>query len=135
PLRTLVLIERSGSALNALLPLGDSSGNLIKILLLRHWYRSEQIVAAGAWGALSTGLCNCVAGIGPLVAYALGYLEGPVAVLMIVASVVASIPALTILRLLRLGVSRRVAGLLTLLPAGFVARRREGIVRWAADLD
>ena len=135
PLPILVLIERSGSALNSMLPLGDSSGNLIKVALLRHWYTSEQIVAAGAWGALATGLCNCLAGIGPLVAYLLGYLEGPVALLVAAAALLASVPALTLTSMLRKGLSARAAKLLTLLPARFVARRKARILAWARGLD
>jgi hypothetical protein len=135
PLPILVLIERSGSALNSMLPLGDSGGNLIMVALLRHWYTSEQIVAAGAWGALGTGLCNCLAGIGPLVAYALGYLDGAVALLIALASIVASVPALVLLGLLRKGLSERAAKLLTLLPTRFVARRKAQILTWASGLD
>jgi hypothetical protein len=135
PLPVLVLIERSGSALNSMLPLGDSSGNLIKVALLRHWYSSEQIVAAGAWGALATGLCNCLAGAGPLVAYALGYLDGPVALIVAAAGMVASIPAFTLVSMLRTGLSTRAAKLLTLLPARFVTQRRAPILAWASRLD
>jgi hypothetical protein len=135
PLHILLLVERSGSALNALLPLGDSSGNLIKVLLLRHWYTSDQIIAAGAWGAIGTGLCNCIAGIGPLAVYALGYLDGPVALLIATASIAASVPAFIILRLLHFGISSRIARLLTFLPGGVVARRKAKILDWAAGLD
>ena len=49
PFFTLVQVERSGSALNAILPLGNHGGQIVKIALLRHWFPSEAIVAAALW--------------------------------------------------------------------------------------
>lgn len=131
----LIQIERSGAALNALLPLGNSSGNIVKIALLRHWFSSEAIVAAGIWGGLATGVCNTFGALGPAVTMATGYSTQFIVALLIIVNVVISIPALTILTLVKRGLSERVAKVLSIIPSRFVASRRGVIIQWASRLD
>ena len=55
PLWPLIQVERSGTALNTILPFGNNSSHIVKIGLLRHWYSSEEIASAGVWCAAATG--------------------------------------------------------------------------------
>lgn len=135
PFMTLVQIERSGNALNAFLPLGDSSGNIIKVALLRHWYTSDQIVAAAVWSSMGTGVGNALAAIGPLVAGFAGALPWKVAGPLAALSIVMAIPATLILVLVRHGLAVRVAWLLGKIPFRFIRKRRDGILAWARNLD
>ena len=135
PFMTLVQIERSGNALNAFLPLGDSSGNIIKVALLRHWYTSDQIVAAAVWSSMGTGVGNAFASIGPLVAGFAGALPWTVAGPLAALSIVMAIPATLILVLVRHGLAARVAWLLGRIPFRFIRKRRDGILAWAKNLD
>lgn len=135
PFSTLVQIERSGNALNSFLPLGDSSGNIIKVALLRHWYSSEQIVAAGVWSSMGTGVGNAFAAIGPLVAAFAGAISWSVAGPLAALSVVMAIPSAIVLVLVRHGLAARVARLLARIPFRAVTKRRDAILAWARNLD
>lgn len=135
PFMVLVQIERSGSALNAFLPLGDSSGNIIKIALLRHWYTSDQIVAAGVWSSLATGVGNGIAAIGPLIVYAMGILPGESVAVLSGLCLLMTVPAVTILVLVRRGLMVRAASALTRLPIRRLRARKDTIVEWARGLE
>lgn len=135
PLRALIQIERSGSALNAILPFGDSSGNIAKVALLRHWYTSDELVAAGVWGSLATGIGNVFAGAGALVAWLVFDVPAWGAGLIAVISLVAGIPASLVLLLVRRGLMRRLAQLVTRLPAALLRSRRAQVLAWADGLD
>jgi hypothetical protein len=135
PFWILVQIERSGSALNAFLPFGNNSGQIIKVTMLRHWYSSEALVGTAAWTGLASGNVSAFGALGPLVCLALGFGD-PIAVGILAAvAVVTSIPSLTVLYLLPRGLPQRVARLLTRLPANFVATRKERWTSWAKRLD
>lgn len=135
PFWVLVQIERSGSALNALLPLGNNSSHIIKVSLLRHWYSTESIVSAGVWCALATGNANVFGAIGPLVALAIGFGEPWAVGLIAAVAVVMAVPTLTILALIPRGLAARVTKLISKLPGAFVAKRREKWLAWAKRLD
>lgn len=135
PFLALLQVERAGNALNAVLPFGDSSSNLLKFALLRHWYTSDEIVAAGVWSSVGTGLTNVVAGLGPLAAAAAGVIPwsvgGPLAALCAVMTV----PSITVLALVRAGLADRVSRLLLRLPSRFLAAREDRVRAWAKRLD
>jgi hypothetical protein len=135
PFLVLVQIERSGSALNAFLPLGDSSGNIIKVALLRHWYTSDEIVAAGAWSSLATGVGNALAALGPMLAYAMGVLPLPYAALLSGICVAMTIPAATVMILVKRGLAAKAASLVTRAPFAAVQKREDAILAWAESLD
>lgn len=136
PWRVLIHAERSGAVLTSLLPLGNAGGNIAKLVLLRHWFLSEELVAAGAWGAIATGLCHALAAVGPLFAIAADAAPIPAAALVLAAgNVVMSMPALLVLSSVRHGLSQRVARLLALVPARLFGKRRERISAWANRLD
>ncbi len=135
PFRTLVQIERSGSALNAFLPLGDSSGNIAKVALLRHWYTSEQIVAAGIWNSLGTGIGNAFAALGPAIGGILGVLPPWLAISIAGVNLAMALPASLVLLLVHKGLAARVAKLIGRFPFGFVVRRKARILAWAERLD
>jgi hypothetical protein len=136
PWGVMIQAERSAAVLTSLLPLGNYGGNIAKVLLLRHWYTTDQIIAAGAWGALATGLSHVLGAIGPVVAAALGRTPEPLmAVAFGMVNVVMAVPSATILLLVRRGLSAWIARLLVRLPLAFLRRRRERIVSWAGRLD
>jgi hypothetical protein len=135
PFLVLVQIERSGTALNAFLPLGDSSGNIIKVALLRHWYTSAEIVAAGAWSNLAAGVGNALAAAGPMIAYAMGVLPLPYAALLSGICVAMTIPAATVMILVKRGLAVKAASLVTRAPFATVQKRKDAILAWAASLD
>jgi uncharacterized membrane protein YbhN (UPF0104 family) len=132
----MIHAERSSTVLSSLLPLGNTGGNLAKLALLRHWYLTDEIVAAGVWGAIGTGLCHALGAIGPALAASVDAVPaaGP-ALLLGATNVVMALPAFVILLSVRKGLSARVAMLIALLPGAFVALRREGMRAWAARLD
>src|SRR5690606_26208306 len=107
----------------------------IKVALLRHWYTSDEIVAAGAWSSLGTGVGNALAAVGPWIAYSMGVLSLPHAALLSGICIVMTIPALTVMVLVRRGLAVKAASLLTRLPVSVVRKRRDGILAWAASLD
>ncbi len=135
PLFVLTRIERSGSALTAVLPMGESSANVIKLALLRHWYRTDEIVTAGAWGALGTGVSNAFACIGPFVAVALGVVDAKTGILIGVVSIVMAIPACVTLYLAKYGLAERFAAWVVRIPVGYVRKRSEKITVWSQRVD
>lgn len=135
PYSVLVTIERSGSALNQLLPLGNASSNLVKVALLRHWYSLEAIVAAGIWGGIATGLCNVAGALGPFVVWLVGYGDARTLLALCALNVAIALPASVALSLVKTGLSARVVKLLSLLPAGFLKKRRDKMLAWARRLD
>lgn len=135
PFPVLVQIERSGSALNAFLPLGDSSGTIIKVALLRHWFTSDEIIAAQAWSSLATGIGNGLAGIGALLAYAIGALPLAYALPLAGISFAMMLPSITAMFLVRRGLAVKAATGLSRLPIDALRRRREGLLEWARNLD
>ena len=135
PFWVLLQIERSGSALNALLPLGNNSSHIIKVGLLRHWFSSESIVAAAVWCAMATGNANAFGAIGPLICLALGFGETWAVGVLAATAVLMAIPTLLILSLVRKGLAARVMRLVSKLPGAFVSKRREKWRAWAERLD
>jgi len=136
PIGVMIHAERSSAVLTSLLPLGNAGGNIAKLVLLRHWYATEELVAAGAWGALGTGLCHSIGAIGPAIAVALGVAPAPMATLMLAAgNVLMALPATLVLLTVRHGLSERVTKLVSLLPGRLLERRRASMKAWAARLD
>ena len=72
PFLTLLQVERAGSALNAILPLGNHGSQVVKLSVLRHWFPSAGIAGAAVWCTLGTGLNNLYASVGPAIAWAIG---------------------------------------------------------------
>lgn len=135
PFWVLLQIERSGSALNSLLPFGNQSSHIVKVGLMRHWYTSEELVGAAAWTGLASGNANVFGAIGPLICLAIGFGNPWVVGVLAAIALVSSVPTLAILYLLPRGLPQRVAGLLARLPSGFVAKRKDRWSAWAARLD
>jgi len=135
PLRALVHAERSGFILNSLLPLANYGGNLAKVTLLRHWYSGAEILAAGAWGALATGLTNSLAAIGPFVALAVGFADPRAAALLGIAALLTAVPATVALVLLRFGLAAKVTALLRHVPRLVSEERRSRWLGRARDFD
>jgi hypothetical protein len=135
PLWPLIQIERSGTALNSVLPLGNNSSHIVKIGLLRHWYSTEEIASAGVWCAVASGASNVYTLIGPLVCLAVGFGEPGVVLIFAAASLVMSLPMVGVLLLVGKGLSARVTRVLTLVPLGFVQARKEKMIAWAQRLD
>ncbi|MCH2110094.1 MAG: lysylphosphatidylglycerol synthase domain-containing protein, partial [Polyangiaceae bacterium] len=127
--------ERASVALNSLLPLGNHGGQIIKLTALRHWYRSDQIVTAGVWTMVATGLCNNFTALGVLVAFFLGFGELWVVAFLALTAIILSVPSLFILFNLKRGLVRRATAILTKLPASFVKNRRKKILAWASKID
>ena len=135
PFWVLLQIERSGSAMNALLPLGNQSSQLVKLAVMRHWYSSEEIVGTAAWTSLATGNANAFAALGPAVCLAVGFGDPLIVGILLAVAVGMSVPTLTILYFLPRGLPQRVASLVTRLPGRFVAKRKDKWMAWAARLD
>jgi hypothetical protein len=135
PLWPLIQVERSGTALNTILPFGNNSSHIVKIGLLRHWYSSEEIASAGVWCAVATGASNIYAAIGPLVCLAVGFGEPGVVLILAGISIVMSLPMITALMLVGKGLTARVTRLITLVPVKFLKRRKDKMLAWAGRLD
>lgn len=136
PLSAMIHAERSGAVLSSLLPLGNSGGNIAKLLLLRHWYLTDEIVAAGVWVGLATGLCHSLGAAGPLIAAALGAVPVSKAAFVLAASNIAmALPAVMIMLSVRHGLCARVVRLLAYVPFKRLHARRVRIEAWAARLD
>lgn len=135
PLWPLIQVERSGTALNTILPFGNHSSHIIKIGLLRHWYSSEEIASAGVWCVAATGASNIYAAIGPLVCLAVGFGEPGVVLILAAISIAMAVPMLTALMLVGKGLSARVTRVITLVPLKVLARRKDRMLAWAERLD
>lgn len=135
PLWPLIQVERSGTALNTLLPFGNNSSHIVKIGLLRHWYSSEEIASAGVWCAAATGASNLYAAIGPLICLAVGFGAPGVVLILAGISIVMSVPMIAALMLVGKGLSARMTRLITLVPLGVLARRKDRMLAWAERLD
>jgi hypothetical protein len=137
PLSAMIHAERSGAVLSSLLPLGNSGGNIAKLLLLRHWYLTEEIVAAGVWAGLATGLCHSLGAAGPLIAAAIGAVPVSKAAFVLAASNLAmALPAMLVMLSVRRGLCERVVRLLAYVPFEIIVdARRTRIEAWAARLD
>jgi len=135
PLGVLVHVERSAAILTSVLPFANYGGNFAKVILLSHWYTGAEVLAAGAWGALATGICNSLAAIGPFVALAMGFAEPSGVALVAAATIATSFPALFILTMVRKGLARRVTSLLRHFPRLFSEERREKWLGKAEDFD
>ena len=132
PLGVLVHVERSAAILTTVLPFANYGGNLAKVVLLAHWFTGAEVFAAGAWGAIATGLCNSLAAIGPVIALFLGFAD-PVGVALVGGAALAtSVPAMVTLGLVRRGLARRVTSLLRHFPRLFSEPRRE---KWLAKAE
>jgi len=135
PLSVVARVHLAGGALNELLPLGKSSSNIMKVGLMRHWYSSEALVAAGIWGSLGSGIGNMAGALGPVLALGLGYGEVWTVAALAAVSVVMGIPAIAALVLIPTGLIERVTRLLTIGDFGWLRRRREKVIAWSARLD
>ena len=135
PFWTLVQVERAGSALNAILPLGNHGSQVIKLSVLRHWFPSASLVGAAVWCTLATGLNNAYAAVGPAAALAAGFGNALAAQLLLLSCVVTALPALTIISLVKHGIGARLSRLLGRLPFRFVRRRKDRALAWARKLD
>ena len=135
PFLTLLQVERAGSALNALLPLGNHGSQVIKLTVLRHWFPSAGIAGAAVWCTLATGLNNLYAGVGPAAALVVGFGNPLAAQLLLASCVITALPSATILLLVRQGLARRVGALLGRIPLALVRRRRDRALAWARKLD
>lgn len=135
PLWPLIQIERSGTALNTLLPFGNNSSHIIKIGLLRHWYSSEAIASAGVWCVVASGAANLFGAIGPFVCLAMAFGEPSVVLLLAIIPILMSLPMITALMLVGKGLSARLTRVLTLVPLTFLQRRKDKMLAWAQRLD
>lgn len=132
---TLTQIERSGAALNSLLPFGKNSSQLVKVPVLRHWYPTEGIVAAWAWGVMAKWVSNVWGGVGTAIPLLMGFGERAPMVVLTLVGIGMAAPSLFIAYSLRRGLAKKITGLLTLFPAAIVRRRREKALVWANKLD
>ncbi|MGB1701197.1 MAG: hypothetical protein ACPHRO_14660, partial [Nannocystaceae bacterium] len=135
PFWTLLQVERAGSALNAILPLGNHGSQVIKLSVLRHWFSTAGIVGAAVWCTLGTGLNNLYAGVGPAIVWAAGFGNPLAAQLLLLSCVITAIPSIAIISFVRHGLTARVSRVLGALPLGFIQRRKERALAWAQKLD
>ncbi len=135
PFWTLVQVERAGSALNAILPLGNHGSQVIKLSVLRHWFPSAGIAGAAVWCTLGTGLNNLYASVGPAIAWALDFHNPLAAQLLLLSCILTALPSVIIISLVRHGMSARVSRILGALPLSFVRRRKDRALAWAQKLD
>jgi hypothetical protein len=116
PFGALLHAERASIIVNSVLPFANYGGNFVKVMLLGHWYTTSEVLAAGVWGAIGSGLCNSLAVVGPVVAIMVGVSDPFAAAIIALLTLTTSIPAFLVITSVRKGLTAKLIRLLARIP-------------------
>ncbi|MFK8003282.1 MAG: lysylphosphatidylglycerol synthase domain-containing protein [Polyangiales bacterium] len=134
PFGALVHAERSSIIVNSVLPFANYGGNFVKVMLLGHWYTTSEVLAAGVWGAIGSGLCNSLAVVGPVVAIVVGVSDPVAAGIIALLTLTTSVPAFLVITSVRKGLTAKLIRLLGRIPR-IPESRKELWLKRAKDFD